>query len=276
MRNIIVIGDTHIGCRYGLCPDSPIVLDGGVQYVPSNPQKLIWSWWREFHEEWVPRVTRGEPYIVVHMGDAIEGIHHGAVTQVSHNIADQTKMARLVLAPIVEKAQAFYMLRGTEAHAGPSAQQEELLGVSLGAAKDNDGFYTRQELWLQVGSILAHFAHCIGTTSSGFYETTAVMKELVESYLERGRWGERVPSVIARAHRHRQCEVRMASEHGYCIAFVNPGWQLPTPWLYRQALGRVSSTQVGGYLIRCGDEDEVYTRFSVKTITKPQPHVYEV
>jgi hypothetical protein len=86
---------------------------------------------------------------------------------------------------------------------------------------------------------------------------------LVEAYNEAGRFGNRPPNVIVRSHRHRQFEEKLAAKYGYAIAFVTPSWQLKIPFVYKVALGRSSTPQVGGYLIRCGDEDPIYTRFKI-------------
>jgi hypothetical protein len=41
------------------------------------------------------------------------------------------------------------------------------------------------------------------------------------------------------------------------------GWQLKTPYVYRIPSGRAGEAQIGGHLIRHGDEDYVYSRFCV-------------
>ena len=84
IKNVVVISDTHCGCQLGLCP--PVVnLDNGGTYVQSSLQKKLWEMWNEFWDVWIPMVTKGEPYIIVHNGDAIDGVHHNSVTQITHN-----------------------------------------------------------------------------------------------------------------------------------------------------------------------------------------------
>jgi hypothetical protein len=94
--NLIIFSDTHLGCKLGLCHPDGIELDDGGRYIPSKLQRSVWQWWEEFWGEWVPRVTRGEPYDVVLNGDAIEGVHHNATTPISHNIGEQIKLAEKV------------------------------------------------------------------------------------------------------------------------------------------------------------------------------------
>lgn len=264
MKNIIVISDTHAGCQFGLCPPS-VKLDGGGSYTHSALQKKVWKMWRLFWNDWVPLVTKGEPYIIVHNGDCIDGVHHGSTTQVSHNIQDQRNIAVKILKPVVNNpmCKGYYHVRGTEAHVGKAGEYEEAVAKELGAVPDSSGNYARWELWMNLNDSIVHFSHHIGTTGSSAYESTGVYKEMVEAFNESGRWGDKPPDVVVRSHRHRQFETRIATKKGYGISLVTPGWQLKTPFVHRLPGGRASTPQIGGYLIRTGDVDEIYTLFKV-------------
>src|SRR5262245_35739467 len=102
-KTLVVVSDTHCGCRVGLCPPQPMRVDGGGQYVPSTFQRKMWAYWRVFWDEWVPEVTRGEPFDLVHNGDAIDGVHHHSTTQISQSIKDQLRIAMAVMEPIVDR-----------------------------------------------------------------------------------------------------------------------------------------------------------------------------
>jgi len=269
MRNLIVVSDLHAGCRLGLCPPS-VALDEGGTYESTPLQRKMYGLWQEFWSEWVPRFTRGEPFAVCVNGDAIDGVHHNSVTQVSHNMADQVSIAYTLLSPIVELCGGnYYHLRGTEAHAGKSGQYEEMLATRLGSLPGSTGEHARWELWARLDRALVHVTHHIGTTGSMHYETTAIMKELSESYTESARWAEEPPDVVVRSHRHRNAEVRIQTAKGFATSCVTPGWQLKTPFAYRIPGGRAASPQIGGTLVRCGDED-VYTRHKVWPLKRPK------
>lgn len=272
IRNIIAISDTHCGCQFGLCPENGITLDGGGRYEPSKNQKAVWQWWLAFWSEWVPEVTKGGKYAIVINGDTTDGRHHNSTTQVSHNLSDQKHIAEEVFFSVVEKAAALYMICGTEAHVGPSAENENILAESLGAIPDSSGNYARNELWIRVGGdngALVHFLHHIGTTGSSHYESSAVNKELSEMFQEAGRWGNKPPDIVIRSHRHRHLKVEVSTERGYGICEVTPGWQLKTPFVYRIPGGRVSTPQFGGILIRQGDKEH-YTRSKIWNINRPE------
>lgn len=272
INNLIVVSDLHCGCRLGLCPPRVSLDDGGV-YEHSALQYDVWSRWQEFWYEWVPLVTKGEPFAVVCNGDSIDGVHHGAVTQISHNLGDQAKIAKMVLKPIVELCEGrYYHIRGTEAHAGQSGQDEERLAEELGAIADQDGRRARWELWLAIGCGLVHLSHHIGTSGSLAYETSAVHKELEQAFVEAARWGNRHPDVIVRSHRHRNVETRIQTAHGFATACTTAGWQVKTPFSYKITGGRQSLPQIGGTLVRSGDED-VFTRHQLWNLARPKTEV---
>lgn len=278
LRNLVIISDTHCGCRLGLCPPDGVPLDDGGVYKPSKLQRKLWAFWEEFWEEFVPEATRNEPFGVVHNGDAIDGVHHRATTQVSNNLGDQTEIALQVLRPVVEKCEGRYWhIRGTEAHVGSSAREEENLARHLGAVPNSDGQHARYDLWKMIaGKKLIHCLHHIGTTGSQAYEATAVHKEMVEEYVEAARWGRRPPDVICRSHRHRYLMTDIAtqppgekSETAHSMAVVTPCWQGKTPFVWKIPGGRLSTPQFGGIVIRYA-HDELFVRPKVWTVERSE------
>jgi hypothetical protein len=79
-------------------------------------------------------------------------------------------------------------------------------------------------------------------------------------------------SVVVRSHRHRNVETRVrmkkGERYGFATACTTAAWQLKTPLCYRVAGARRALPQIGGTVVRCGDED-MFTRHciwnSVKT-----------
>lgn len=267
-RTLVVFSDSHSGCRLGLFnPDVPVKLDDGGFYRPSDFQVQMWALWREFWDEWVPTVTKGEPYDICHNGDVIDGVHHGSTTQVSHNINDQKRIAIAAIRPEVERCKksggTYYHIRGTGAHVGQSSINEDEVAESLGAKPNKDGQYARYDLWKRVGDKegpLVHLLHHIGTTSSAAHESSAVNAELTAEYVEAARWNREPPDFIVRSHRHRSIAVDLNSAKGYAAGIVTPAWQGKTPFVWKVPGARVSEPQFGGIVIRQGDEEFYYRR----------------
>lgn len=274
VNNLVVVSDLHMICRLGLCPPTGCALDDGGRYAPSKLQRIVWGWWESFWGEWVPQATKGEPFAVLVNGDAVDGgAHHGNTTHISANTVDQERLALGVLKPIRDLCDGrFYMIRGTEAHAGKSGCDEETIAKRLGAIPDRSGRHARWELWVRVGHALVHAMHHIGTAGGLAYETTAIHKELEQAFVEAGRWGQEHPDVIVRSHRHRNAETRIQTKRGFATSFTTAGWQLKTPFAHRVAGARQTMPQIGGSLIRCGDED-VFTRHRLWNVERPKVEV---
>ncbi len=269
VKHVIVISDTHCGCGMALCP-SVVKLDDGQEVKPSRLQKQINKYWEEFWGEWVPEVTHGEPFAVIHNGDAIDGVHHQSVTQTTHNLHTQVQMAYQMLKPVVEACEGrYYHIRGTEAHVGKSAQQEEDLAERLGAIPNEDGQHARYDLWLEVGGALIHALHHVGSTGSQAYEATAVHKELVEMFIEASRWGNRPPDVMVRSHRHRSIKISIPTDNTMAQAVVTPCWQGKTPFAWKIPGARLATPQFGGISIHWNDK-MVFTREKIWTVSRSQ------
>lgn len=264
LKAYVVVSDLHCGCQVGLCPESGVKLDEGGTYLPNDGQLQLWKWWNEFWDDFVPEFTNKQPYGVIVNGDALDGVHHGTTSQISHNLTDQGLIAKQVLEPIVEKCKGeFYMVRGTEAHVGKSAAEEERLARELGAVPNEINQYARNDIWKQIGEHgLVHIAHHIGTTSSQAYESTAVHKELIESFVESARCIERAPDMVVRSHRHRYFETMIATARGRSRGVVTPGWQLKTPFAWRTS-AKNQNPQIGGVAIIESSTGELYTRQQV-------------
>lgn len=278
INNIVFVGDTHCGCKSAICTPK-VTLDGGGDYYPSLLQKKIYSMWREFWGDFVPEATRGEPYDVVHVGDAIDGVHHNSTTQISHNIEDQVEIAIELMRPIVEGAVNYYHIRGTEAHVGKSGEWEERLAKRLGAVPNEEGQFARFDLWKKIGpnGNLIHCLHHIGTTGSQAYEATAVHKELTEMFVESGRWGAQPPDIVIRGHRHRCLEtsipvanrsIRGKKITTHARSITLPCWQGKTPFVWKIPGGRLSTPQFGGVVVRFSDDGELFVRPKVWTIDR--------
>ncbi len=266
LNNLVLFSDVHIGCQHAMCHPDGFKLDAGGIHMPSEDQVTLYEKFVEFWEEWVPEVTMGEPYAIVNLGDVVDGVHHQSVTQITHNLERQRDHAVMLLKPFIEKATAYYHVRGTEAHVGKSGQEEETVAKMLGAEPDKQGRHARFEVWVRVGGDtrggLVHCMHHIGTTGSSHYESSAVMREVTEAFVEAGRWLDEAPRVIARGHRHRHLQIRIPGGKGDVIGLTTPGWQLKTPFSSRIAGGRLSQAQIGGCVVRY-HKGELYVRNKV-------------
>ena len=265
--NAVFVSDIHAGCKLGLCPES-ITLDEGGTYHASAAQNSVREIWDYAWDTWVPMATRGEPYVVIFNGDAIDGSHHNSTHQITHNLTKQVDIAYEMLAPRREKADLWYHIKGTEAHVGQSGADEEALACRLGAEINDVGQYARYELDVMIGDALVHATHHIGSTSSTSLETNALSKELGGMFSEAGRWGYRPPDVVVRGHRHRHSLISLPTGNGTAICVTLPGWQLKTPFCYKGQF-RITTPHFGLVALRV--ESQPVCQSYIKGIERPSP-----
>lgn len=244
---IVAISDLHIGSHTGLCPEDGILLDGGGKHTPSNSQKMLIDFWDHFWKKWVPKYTSGCKKIkVVVNGDLIDGNHHQAVDLIP-NVMTQRNAAVQILKPIRSRY-PMAIVRGTEVHGGKSDQDTEEIAHSLDCEKDKEtDSYSWWQYWMKTEGVVYQFAHHIGTTSSAAYETSAPMRELVAGLIESAQWGQELPDVFVRSHRHRYIPVSIPAKGNKDISlYITPAWQLRTPHVER--IDRMRMPHIGGII----------------------------
>jgi hypothetical protein len=252
-KAIIVVSDLHVGSFTGILPSGGITLDTGDTIQPSKARQMLIDFWQHFWTVYVPFTTKGCKKIrVVINGDAIDGNHHNAVDLIP-NVETQRKACEELLKPIREKYDSLIMVRGTEVHGGKSEQDTEAIGKTLEAERDPDtGNYSWYQYWSECEGSIFQFAHHIGTTSSAAYETSAPMRELVSGLVESAQWGQRMPDVMVRSHRHRYTKVMIPATGNKEVAlYVTPAWQLRTPHVER--IDRMRLPHIGGLVFICED-----------------------
>lgn len=248
----VLFGDTHLGCRLGLCPPEGCAMDNGPTYYPSPEQQRVWLWWDEFWHDWLPARIGAQRAILIHGGDAEDGTHHDAVTPISHNLEDQRKLALAVLRPVIaERADLYYHIRGTRAHSGTSGQREEGLARELGAVPDANGQSSRYSLELRTPAGIIQASHHLSASSALASTFTAIWRECYSSLYYAADRGVEPPALVVRHHVHREAYCRRGRMHGMCVG----GWQLKTPYTYTVSTGAVSVPEFSASLVTIKEGD---------------------
>lgn len=247
---LLVISDLHVGSTVGLCPRDGLMGDDGVRIQPSRFQIGLCDAFDNLIQKTIA-IKRVSKRALIVNGDCIDGFHHNTVAVMTNNIDRQEAGAVEILSGISKYFDKIYINRGTEAHVQQSAQSEERIGRAIGAEKDEIGNHSAWQLWLDVDGVVFNVAHHISTTSSSAYESSAVMRELVAAMVEAGQWGQQVPHVMIRSHRHRYILLDIPSQRGNIRAAVTPGFQLRTPFIER--IDRMRLPHIGGLIILVED-----------------------
>ena len=225
----VLLSDLHCGSAAGLLgPD--FVNHKGNPVGQNAVQVFLWDCWRRA-QDYIGHVTDGDPYALVLNGDLIEGIHHGAGEVVDNKVCDHVAIAEEILEPLAKPAARIFVVRGTECH---TDNNENTLGKILGAQRNPDMHkkrapYAFDRLQLNLHGCECAFSHHIGTSVRDYTEATQLGIVLNQEMVHASRNGERAPTVVARAHRHKFG----LFDNGHELALVTPPWQAQTRHVHK-------------------------------------------
>lgn len=240
---LVNVSDLHAGSSVGLWPDG--MADDEGQPLPPNPigRWLDERWWMMLDE----LMATNERIIVVVDGDAIQGSHPERDAQLYTASWDLQRQAALhYLKPLREISDDMYMVHGTGWHEGAGGEHVKALARDLDCHRSKSGSQLYWQLYLRLGSHVAHFTHHIAGTRVPFYEGSAPLRDMYALVGELYRvYGPNMPGVdlMVRAHRHRAIVIYKPPR--FNIA-VSPCWQLTGEFGHKVAPGTFTDI---GYLI---------------------------
>lgn len=250
---LAIISDTHVGSSTALAPLQFSVhnrSDFETQLTQANKlQRWLYECWQDYWEH-VFKLAKKKRLIVVHVGDLIDGVHHGSL-QVMNEVADQAEAFIDLMLPVLKRADGFYGILGTgPSHAGMDNSTEAMLYRDLGAVEFG------QTLTLNIDGVLHDFAHHGRAGARPWTSSAAnLATEVIMDYATQGL---PLPNFIWRGHNHR------VDDSGNKIAGTRsialPSWQLKTSFGYRVSANTVRS-DIGGYIVVDGLVDESKSRY---------------
>lgn len=221
IRLLVVVSDLHCGSTYGLLPPDFDTSEGN-RVEPNAIQRWLWECWTDATTKWLPRIVGKDAYAIIGNGDLVEGCHHGTKEVISPDEGDHVDAAVRVMERIRGGAEKLVLTEGTECH---SKKYEHYIAKALGATKDPDtGKWAHPRADITIAGTRTLFQHHVSTTSRPYLEASGMGIALGVEQLEAAKNGERIPTVLGCAHRHRYGEFADAS--GLC--FVTPPWQMLT------------------------------------------------
>ena len=259
--------DVHANSLTGPAPPKFELEDGSV-HMASPSQEFLFNAFTAFRE-YVKQQTvdQGIPLTVVANGDLLEKIRR-TVDLISLNEANILKLGRELFGPWRDMADPgrFVVVRGTEAHVGPSAHLEETLGWELMAMEGAHGERSHYEVYLQVGPIVVRAAHHI-SSALAHTDLSAPQRELTQQAIEFPIAGYEQPDLQIRSHRHRFSFAQLA---GNRAMLTLPAFQLKTPFVHKVASAAVP--QIGGALVMVFENGKYYV--DPFYVFPKQPKVY--
>lgn len=244
---IVLLADTHINSRMGLC-NSDIIDDDGNVYQQNLIQKWLWKNWTDCVKT-IKDLTKGHKKTVILNGDIVDlDTYNRSNQMISRNPATILKMAETILKPIIDIKDNLFVIRGTEAHVGSSGWLEEMMAHEFGAIKDPD---TMQSSWWHLrakfGGLKFDISHHVSLGGLPWSFAQGVMRLVQSTRMDYLDWNEEMPDFIIRAHQHRYADSGTTfSTRGVCL----PCWQYKPAYLYRTGKEN-SKPSIGAVVILC-------------------------
>lgn len=248
-----IIGDLHIGSTTALSPEKFLIHgreQREAQVVSANLMgRWLYECWTEYWSYVRQLVGKKNRLIVVCMGDVIDGNHHGS-PQLVQEIGDQVQIALDLLQPIADRAEGFYGVLGTGAHAGQVGSNEVEIYKALGAAEYG------QQLTIEIDGRVHDFAH---HGRAGRRPWTSAGAGLgAEVMIDYAAQGMKPPDYIWRAHNHiiDDSGLKLPGTRVICT----PSWQLKTEYGWKVSANTVRS-DIGGFIMDGDRLDDTRARY---------------
>lgn len=247
MKTLLVMSDSHCNSTVGLA--KPIIqLDDGDQVHASIPRRWLFHTFDDILKQ-VKQKVRGELYGVIN-GDAVETDAKDRTLQlITKNQEEAVNIASEVFEPFFEMCRGVYVIRGTEAHTGKSAQAEEAFAQNFTNTIKNEetGNYSRWWLPLEFDGVRMDIAHHPRAGSSRpMNSQTGIDRIASDTLFTYANDGEAPPHLVIRSHLH---GYRDSGNAFRTRAIITPAMSLLTSYVYR--IGINVSQPIGAILIYC-------------------------
>jgi hypothetical protein len=227
-KSMVVFSDIHVGSKYSVCSEEPVLDDGGSYKPSKNQEKLLQGWM-----DCIDEITQ-KPTALIINGEPIDGSNNKSLGEScwSTSFGDQMNdSAELIKRIPYEK---LYLVRGSGYHVTrESTNFEKIFGKLVGAEtyKSVLGNETKTdyEATFEVFGKHIHFTHHVGYSGWWMYRTTPIARELVKMHFNHKANGFHT-DLLVRSHVHYYVEVRFPNT----IGLTTPAWKFPDGWMYRQ------------------------------------------
>lgn len=249
---IVKISDTHSGGSTALFPPRTFG-DENQNHTPTAKQLRIYDVWKRCYE-YVREARRGKRLIVVHNGDAIEGLHHNTI-QVSLMAKKTQAAAHIELMDEFlrgmdwdrARGDLLYYTRGTETHV---EDIENDIARDLGAEQREEKIFVWDHLTLNVNGRILWYLHHGKRAGDGANEGNALRNSLRDIYWNCLKVGQAPPDVVTTSHVHTPttCVYSARADEGgewhEIRGIILPSWQEKTRFAKEKM--PVARNEIGG------------------------------
>jgi hypothetical protein len=237
---IVTLSDMHSGSTTALFPNR-FWQGEHNNHTPTQQQKSIWEHF-EYCAKLIKQKRNGKKLIVVHDGDALEGVHHGSLQAITmlknEQVEIHTDLMDYFLSAVgfTKRTDKLYYTLGTEVH---TDDNEELCADDLGAEENPEGGHVFGLLELTVNKRLLWFTHHGPTSGKGANQGNAFRNFLRDIFFDTIKNGDTPPDFVVTGHVHDplyQMFVQNYKDSYHVVhGIINPSWQMKTRFAYKVA-----------------------------------------
>jgi hypothetical protein len=255
---LAIISDMHTGSSTALFPRNGYEGEGAEDnhIKPNKRQIEIHHVFVRFAAE-VAVARKGKRLILVNLGDAIDGFHHGSMQESLFKEADQCAAHVMLMQDFMKRAgfskkkgDELYYVRGTEVHVKDS---ENETAKELGAVRADNGLYVNEVLELDINGLRHLFLHHGKARGAGTNEGNALRNYLRDTRDDREKDGLSRIDVLWSGHTHGHTyatHIKRVTGGNYHVfhGVICPSLQAKTRYAYGKVPAAVNS--VGGVFVK--------------------------
>jgi len=223
---VVKISDLHSGGTTALFPDEIQYFKHG-NHTPSEYQLRLYSHWEKCARI-VSFLRKKKRLVIVHNGDAIDGVHHKSPQSVTTLKNEQIDLHVLLMKRFMKlvkfnSGDRLYYTTGTESHTNDN---EDLIGRKMGAVMSKD-LYVFDELELMVNGRRLWFAHKGPSPGKGANQGNALYNYIRDLWIDYKTNNKPTPDVVVFSHFH---TARKRTHDRVVAGRINTlhGWILPS------------------------------------------------
>lgn len=267
MKTLVIFSDGHSNSTIGLSNPS-FQLDDGDTVAAGTVRRWIWHRYQDILEQ-VTKEAKGDLYGVLN-GDAVElAAKHPTNQVVTKNIEEAKRIAIETYEPFFQMVKGMYVVRGTEAHTGLSAQAEEAIARNFDNTIHNEetGNATWWHLPLIFDGVKMDITHHPKGGGAGRPHTghSGIDRIAADAMFEYADHGEVPPQLVIRSHLHGYRDSENAFKRTRAI--ITPAMSLLTA--YGRRIGINRDNDIGAIMIFC-HEGQYHVKPILHKVRRPE------
>ena len=228
---IVNISDMHCGSSRAIFPNHFMQFEH-TNYTPTDTQKKIHAHWLKC-ADYARQNRKSKRMIIVHNGDAIEGIHHGSIQAVSPSWDDHVEIHLELMDEFLKRAgfskkngDELNYLSGTESH---TADKES------GIAKDLKADHYEHEFEMKINGRRLWYTHHGAGAGDGANEGDGYRNWLKRIYWNCVKGKKPIPDMVVTGHFHKPVYNIYVQDYHLLHGMMLPSWQMKTRYAYKAA-----------------------------------------